>query len=1484
MNGKVTYRQQFTRCGKERCRKCKEGSGHGPYWYAYWSVNGRTVSKYIGTDLPESVKQEQLAANTPTMTPSSSSPVLRVYVLGQFRIERKQDQDSWQTIDGRLWHRRRARSLLGCLLSSPNRRLSREQVMDQLWPNLEVEIAANRLNGAVHELRQMLEPDLTRPAASRLLRLERDVLELAGHQQIWVDAEAFENLIKEADTSTDPARTRQLQEEAATLYRGSYLLEELYSEWAGQRRDALQRAWVGLLLNLAQSQAENEEYASAIETLDRLRTADPTNETALQHLMMLLTQRDRRGEALQVYKRHQEMLQRDYESEPLPETIELYEKLRTGHVPTLYTQKADNTPNTEPLEELPPLDLSFTRPLFQLGRHYQSRLIGRERELQTLRQVMRSLEKKANAPIKTAPHNTPSTPSATNQQTYQPTSASRPRHTHFMLLRGEPGIGKTRLAEELSLEAYQHGWTVAWSRSYEQESTIPYHPWTDLLRILFKSTSAFADLVNRKQDTPTDSMLRELATSSLKLERLGALLPDLQVLQSTNGQPSIPISLEQERLHLWEAALGLIESFSKQHPLLLVLDDLHWADESSIDLLTYLIHHLQEQSVLLIGTCREGELAPQHKLRTLIADLQREQAVVVVPVLPLTSTQIATLVSHLPQDLVESIQSQAAGNPFFAEELARYVDTSSNELNGVTGLPELSSLDAAPSASQSHNSYNARKKGSEATTQAEHEHQQPTVSLPEAIAAVLERRLGRLSQGCQQLLGKAAVIGGSFELRQLLPMANDSDEDTVLDLLDEALNAGLLIEEGTGANIAYHFWHPLIISHLYSRLSAARRAQLHRRAAEALKATFANQPEKVATTIVYHLSKGGGDRRTLAYYAEVSGNQAYALAAYAEAQQYYILVFQALSGDEFTAANHIDSPEYIQHIIEREIDQLPFSDPLHLCRILERIAECSIILGTFAEGRQVYEYILKLRTSTRFHRYITTELALSIEEVEILRQKEAQIQAMLWREIGNSWTYTSEYEQANRCYERGKNVMIQSGITSGAAWACLHLQYGALFRLEGDYTQARRYLQEALSMLEECVQAPQVPYQRLPMPYLPKEQGQQNWQVRDLSLTRIERALTGDPLEIGYAHERLGIVAASLGEVNSALEHLNIALTIYERSELVSEMARVCGNLGAVNIVKGAHDEARRYMRRSLELAERSGDLPNMTFVTHNLGDVAQRSGSLREAETWFHQSLELAERINDRERISWSNIALASVQADMGNLQEALNSIRRAISISRDIKSTRCIRYALLGLADLRITQAIAVQHHPNASENVKYRIQLLARARTTLQRSISLEGMEIENIIDAKHLLAMVHFLQGNLEEAWQTAQQTLKDARDYETTRIIERAYRLLGRILHAQGQTDQAMVYFEQALQICQEHGLRLDYARTLACYGALLLDLDPPTIMDSDLHEGASTTPLQQRGLKYMQESYQIFHECDAAIDLAMTAQLFSEPALVRSLT
>jgi predicted ATPase len=214
-----------------------------------------------------------------------------------------------------------------------------------------------------------------------------------------------------------------------------------------------------------------------------------------------------------------------------------------------------------------------------------------------------------------------------------------------------------------------------------------------------------------------------------------------------------------------------------------VLDDLHWADEHSLDLLTYLARHLDRKPVLLIGTYQERELAPSHRLNTLLTNLRREGAMSSLRVGPLTAQQISTLVSPLSKAVVQRIQAQAGGNPLFAEELARHW----NPDKRAKVPPQVPTVEPHASIGS---------------------------ALPAGILDAFEHRLARLSEACRTLLEKAAALGGPFELKQLLSGRDERDEEAALDLLEEALYAGLLLEDGSGNSITYRFWHPLLASYL----------------------------------------------------------------------------------------------------------------------------------------------------------------------------------------------------------------------------------------------------------------------------------------------------------------------------------------------------------------------------------------------------------------------------------------------------------------------------------------------------------------------------------------------------------------------------------------------------------------------------------------------------------------------------------------------
>jgi DNA-binding SARP family transcriptional activator len=1496
MNSKVTYRQQYTRCGKERCHKCKEGNGHGPYWYAYWSESGRTVSKYIGIHLPDHLELEQETHTNKKKTKNISatslsqketgtstriahqrahvqpvpmqmdSQVMRIYVLGQFRVERLQ-RGEWSEVVHHIWKRRRARALLGCLLSSPGRRLGREQIMEAMWPDLNTQTAANRLNGAVHELRQILEPGISRPATSCMLSLERDLLVLADRTRLWVDADAFENLINEANsfdtqnlTTTKVDSIKHLLEKADSLYGGDYLLEELYSEWAAPRRDALKRSWTGLQLKLSELRVAQGVPTSAMEPLNRLLAFDPTNETAVQRLMLLLTQLDRRGEALTTYRRLVARLQQNYEGEPLPETHELYEKLRQGLVvntvpriitlskqdlPALLAQEQDNQheivelaatekhapkatrkfmPSLSSDQQQARMHFSQLVGTSQFGRANQSPLVGREQEMRNLRQLLYAIESSANNSYVSQ---------STSDRQLESTRIREKIQPHIALLTGEAGIGKTRLAEELSSEASSRGWSVAWARTYEQEGTVPYRPWIELLRTLLQhnpiETLAVKTHSHRKKD------MTLLQSSFTLIERLSTLLPELRDLLPQNNHTYPPLPPEQERLHLWEATLELLSAMSNINPLLLVMDDLHWSDGSSRELLAYLTRHFRDQRILLIGTCRDVELAPNDSLRMLISDLRREQSILTLAIQPLSQSQIGSLISYLPQNIVQSIQAQAGGNPFFAEELARVSDTSLSVIAANNMEYVASAVNPLTVGRQSEQETAFPVKG---------------WSIPEGIAAVLDRRLDMLSHECQLLLGKVAVMGGAFELNQLLCMANENLEDTLLDLLDEALHAGLLTEEGNGTRIIYHFWHPLIVSHLYERLSVARRAQLHRRAAKALIQAHTGHEQEVATAITNHLIKGGGEAAQIAFYAELAGNQAYSLAAFAEAQQYYSQAIQTITGDKLT---HIKTNNLAPSAPGAPLSWQGLTDAIHVARLLERICECAVVQGNYEDARNYYESILTLRN--------LYERASQAEN-----SYEAQIQALIWREIGRTWSWNGDYEQAYECYERGKQVLREAAITSGAAWACVHLEQGRIYWLQGNYDLARSTTLEALTLLEEALQKGSTSPRMYTGPSGSLLEHKQEMQRSDTFQTQIERTITGNPLEIGRAHELLGLIAANIGQYTEALEHLHLALTIFEEHDLVIAMVKVCGNLGAVYLTRTENALAQPYMYRALELAERMGNLPTIAQVTGNLGEMSTRAGKLIQAEEWFRRSLAVGEHINDPDHTSWCSVALAGTLQDLGNLQEASECLYRSLLLSRSMKSTRAIGSTLIALGDLRISQAVIAcnlmgNDIDRSIAQLAHCKRLLLRAKSTLERAVSVEGLEVESFVEAHLTLASAYYFLGDIQLAHQEALRSLHDAQRYELSRLHGRSLRLLGRIQGAQDQHQQADRYFEEALEIFRKYDMRLDYARALHGYGVALRQRSSPN------------TDTYQKGLALLHEARGIFVDCHAIVDLEWVNRL-----------
>ncbi|MHB8646159.1 MAG: helix-turn-helix transcriptional regulator [Thermomicrobiales bacterium] len=368
-------------------------------------------------------------------------------------------------------------------------------------------------------------------------------------------------------------------------------------------------------------------------------------------------------------------------------------------------------------------------------------------------------------------------------------SAALVGNGRLVLIGGEAGIGKTALAESLCRDAIDQGAQVLIGRCYDLTETPPYGPWMSLFARYHPGEG-----------------LPALPTAFAERGIIGAV-------------PS--------QAALFQQVLDFFTALATAHPLILMLDDLHWADPASLDLLRVVARDLATLPILLLVTYRTDELTRHHRLYTLLPTLVREAPAVRLDLRPLDADAVRVLVTAhyaLPAAdrtrLVAYLLERAEGNPFFLGELCR-----SLEAEGVLQQTDTGWL-LAPLT---------------------------RVRVPPLLRQVIDARFGRLARETQQLLAVAAVIGQEVPLVLWAAVAA-VDERTLLDVVEAGIEAHLLAELPDGSGV--RFLHALIREALYAETLATRRRPIHRRVAEALIATEDPDPDAVA----YHLRQAGDER------------------------------------------------------------------------------------------------------------------------------------------------------------------------------------------------------------------------------------------------------------------------------------------------------------------------------------------------------------------------------------------------------------------------------------------------------------------------------------------------------------------------------------------------------------------------------------------------------------------------------------------------
>ncbi|MFQ5407304.1 MAG: AAA family ATPase, partial [Anaerolineales bacterium] len=738
---------------------------------------------------------------------------LTLFLFGAPRLER----------DGRplQMDTRKAIALLAYLALN-DQPFRRDTLAAVFWPNLD----QSRARAA---LRRTLTP-LNKALGSDALLATRETIALNPDYPLWVDARVFQRRVAEprahGHSETEAcARCREPFAEAVRLYRDDFMAgftlrnSGEFDEWQFFQAEALRRDLSRALERLVQLDTAASNFDKAIEHARRWLALDSLHEPAHRSLMQLYAASGQRTAALRQYRTCVRILDDELGVPPLEETTALYERILEQRTTAA---------------ERPQTTAGRRRPVVS-RQPSQLPVVGRETEFAALLGVY---------------------------------SAAR-QDGQLVVIEGEAGIGKTRLAKALVDHARQAGAAVVSARCFEGETGFAYGPLVTALRALINTLRATDGAAQLPPPLRSEAsrLLPELADGP-------DAIPAPAPLDSPGAQSRFYESIRQ--------LLGVLASGDP--PGVLFFDDLNWADAATLDLLTYLIRRLAGQRLLVLATWRSELVPVDHRLREMVSEARRAARGLEVSLGRLSVADVQALVEQAidavdaRQEIAARLYAETEGVPFFVVEFLRAVQADSLSLGS------------------------------------------PDWTVPNTVRDLLQSRLAHLSAAGSQLLSTAAVIGRSFSFDVLQAASGRSGEETIGGL-EQALARGLIAEVAggeAGGALVYDFNHEQMRKLVYEQTSLARRRLLHRRVAAALARRSGNHAR-----IARHYQQAADEPRAAEHFL-LAADQSRAAYANLEALEHYqaalalghpdsarlheaIADVQTLLGDYLAAVRHYET-------------------------------------------------------------------------------------------------------------------------------------------------------------------------------------------------------------------------------------------------------------------------------------------------------------------------------------------------------------------------------------------------------------------------------------------------------------------------------------------------------------------------------------------------------------------------------------------------
>jgi len=791
----------------------------------------------------------------------------------------------------------------------------------------------------------------------------------------------------------------------------------------------------------------------------------------------------------------------------------------------------------------------------------------------------------------------------------------------LLLIGGEAGIGKTRLTQELALLAESQG-----------------------ARILRGATSQQNPRPHQALIEAFQSVLPLLINLEGELNRLSALAALIPELPRRCNLPHLPgLDPDRERIRLFDAAAGCLEKLAAPRPVLLILEDLHWAGETSIALLEYLVRRIAGAPILVVGTYRDEEIPHHHPLQTLRHNLTSgrvpDSTLLMENLLlgPLSSQAVEALITQMAPEqpqLAGRLFNESEGNPLFIDLLWQHWQAHEDDEDGMT--------------------------------------------LPGGINAAISRRLGDLQPESRAYAEVAAVIGAQFDAEAVRTVGGWSEVQAYTAL--SGLLDNHLVQDVEGrSRYDYRFAHHLIQATLYAEIPSAKRKRRHLRVAEVLEALYADQRAELAGDLATHYDQGGAPERAVPCYL-LSAQTALRMFADTEALRALNRALQLVSEDPALADLSV------------QVDLLLLRESIHyrqgkLAAQQSDLQQLELLALASPDPDLAFELI---KRQIMYYRRMDDRPTQARLIEAFKRQTQTQ---------GNQrWQAEALYTEA--CYLK----IIDDYPAAIAGFQSALGQYAELQDIQGQiqcccavaeiYMTLRQnqmvddWIQQALALGRAAT--PTDAFLRtlwnLAAKGLTGSDKPRCLQYGQKCLTMAESV--GDVFWQGNAHRLLGIALTGLFRVEDARNHLGAALELFRRMQKNKNIALTLQSLASLFAATGDYDQARQHYQKAFELQEQMADLGGMTTESINLAFIASKQGDYLAERQYSLQAVELTQKTGNRFLEAAGLHNLGEAERELGDISSAREHLNAAIDIFRelDLPSDLCSVESELALLELSL------------------------------------------------------------------------------------------------------------------------------------------------------------------------------------------------------